>query len=417
MLKNRIIYTNSSPWEFNLKRAKGSYLWTEKGKRLLDFSSGWNVSNLGWNNPEIVDAVVKQAKTNLYSPMETTDPIQQEYAKLLTDSLPKELASVARATGGTEANEESIKTARAFTGRKKIIGFKDTYHGQSFGTMSLGYLPKYVEAISPMVPEFIQIDYPETYRDNRDPKIILEEFSDKLEKILAKKDVAAIVTEAGIVTGWGNTRVAPKGYLKVVRNLTKKYGTLMILDEVGTGFSRCGRLFAMEIENIVPDIVTFAKGISNGACAIGTMVTRKEIADKVFDIANLTSTFGWTPVACAAALKTLQIHKRDMVWEQATKNGKYLIEVLKRELKDNPRVGDIRGIGMEIGIELVKDKRTKEKYLDLFPMITKKARDKGLHLLGDNDNVIQLMPPLVIENKVLDEGIGILLEAIKESSR
>ncbi|MBI4137258.1 aspartate aminotransferase family protein, partial [Candidatus Roizmanbacteria bacterium] len=319
MIKNRILYTNSSSWLFNIKKASGSFIWDDKGHKMLDFTCGWNVTNLGWNHPEVIEVVMRQAKKNTYNPMETTDPIQTEYAKELTNSLPKGLEVAVRATGGTEANEEALKSARAFTKREKIIGFRDTYHGQSIADMSIGYRPEYVRDISPMVPEFVQIDYPHTYRSNKNPTALLEQFSAQLEKVLRKEDVAAIVTEAGIITGWGTTSVAPKGFLKTVRKLTKKYGTLLILDEVGTGFSRTGRLFGMEHEKVTPDIVTFAKGISNGTAAIGAMVTSIKIAEEVFDKTNLTSTFGWTPLACAAALKTLQVHKRDNVWDQAEK--------------------------------------------------------------------------------------------------
>src|SRR3989344_1972702 len=179
MLKNKIIYNPSSEWRLNLIKAKGSFLWDDKGNRFIDFTSGWNVTNLGWNNSEIKQAIINQARKNTYTPMETTDSIQKELAENLTNSLPKELDVVARATGGTEANEEAIKTARAFTGRKKIIGFKDTYHGQSYATMSLGYLPEYIEnmGIGPMVPEFIQLDFPNIYRTKKTPVQLLSDFA------------------------------------------------------------------------------------------------------------------------------------------------------------------------------------------------------------------------------------------------
>lgn len=414
MLRNKIIYNEYSPWKFTITKAKGSYLWDENNTKLIDFTSGWNVTNLGWNNPEITDAVIRQVKKNHYAPMWTNDPVQEEYAKELIDVLPKELCAVGRATGGTEANEEALKTARAFTGRKKIIGFKNTYHGQSFGTMSIGYLPEYVTSISPLVGDFIQMDFPETYRDNRSGNAILKDFADKLESFLAKKNVAAIVCEAGIVTGWGDTRVAPKGFVQLVRRLTKKYDTLMILDEVGTGFSRCGKLFGFEIEDIVPDIVTFAKGLSNGVAAVGAMVTKKEIADVTYNKSNVTSTFGWVPVACAASLKVLQIHKRDKVWEKVNKDGNHIINTLKEKLLNNPFVGDIRGYGMEIGLEFVRDKETKAKKPELLLEVINEAKKQGLHLVGDNESVIQIMPPLVIESSALDMGLEILITTVNK---
>jgi len=249
------------------------------------------------------------------------------------------------------------------------------------------------------------MDYPDVTKSDKPEEVILKTFEQKLEKILSKKDVAAIVTEAGIITGWGSTLIAPKGYLKLVRKLTKKYGTMLILDEVGTGFSRCGKLYGMELENVTPDIATFAKGLSNGAAAIGAMVTTKEVADKTYKITNLTSTFGWVPAACAAALKTLQIHTRDKVWVKTEKDGKYLIEILKQQLKDNSLIKSVHGVGLEIGLTFSKPK--------IYGKVVDKAREKGLHMVcGDDDN-IQIMPPLTIERKNLDKGIEILVKTIR----
>lgn len=223
--------------------------------------------------------------------------------------------------------------------------------------------------------------------------------------MLSSGEVAAIVTEAGIVTGSGSTLTAPKGYLKLVRKLTRKHGVLMILDEVGTGFSRCGKLFGMEIESVTPDIVTFAKGISNGVAAIGAMVTTKEIAQKAYMNAELTSTFGWTPVACAAALKTLQIHLRDRIWEKSYENGSYLLKTLQKELGSDQRVADIRGIGMEIGVTFSKPNMM-EKVVD-------NAGKKGLHLANCYNNNIQIMPPLTIDKQTLQKGIEIFIDTVK----
>lgn len=415
MIKNNILYNNSSPWLFNLKKAKGCFIWDENGNKMLDFTSGWNVSNLGWNHPEIVEAIISQAKINLYNPMETTDPMQQEYAKALTDSLPKGLDVAVRATGGTEANEEALKTARAFTKRKKIIGCINTYHGQSFGDMSIGYKPEYVEAIAPMVPGFIQIPFPDVYRTDKNSEDLLLTFEKNLENILRHEDVAAFITEAGIVTGWGSTVVAPDGYLTVARQLTKKYGTLLILDEVGTGFSRCGKLFGMELEGVTPDIATFAKGISNGGAAIGAMVTSEEISNEVSDKANLISTFGWTPIACAASLKALQIHIRDKVWERGEIHGRYIRETLQKELKNYPFLGNISGKGMEIGVDLVVDKTRKSKNVTLYAKVLQTAREKSLLLIGDGEGNFQFMPPLIMEKKLIDQGLEIFVKILKSA--
>ncbi len=416
MIKNHIIYNPVADYVFDTSRLDGPYIWDKAGKKYIDFTCGWNVANLGWNHPEITQAVIEQAKKGFYIPMEMAEEIQIKYSDLLTNSLPKELNAIGRATGGTEANEEALKTARAYTKRKKIIGFRETYHGQSFGTLSIGLSKESVGNISPLVGDFIQIDYPDIYRTEKTEQELLFHFASKLEKILSSKDVAAIITEAGIVTGWGSVKKAPKGYLEAIKKLAEKYGTLIILDEVGTGFSRCGKLFGMFLENgFTPDIVTFAKGISNGAGVVGAMVTREKIARDSLNQSRIISTFGWQLTAVAAAHKTLEIHLRDKVWEKSEQDGGYLLSTLRRELADIEVVGNIRGIGMEIGVDLVTDRKSKGKNTNLWREVVTAAKNAGLYLSGDGESVIQLMPPLTIERNVLDEGIEILIKAIKES--
>lgn len=406
MIKNHIIYNIYLDWSFDMERAEGSYLWTRNGQQLIDFTSGWNTTNLGWNHSEVAEAVIGQVKKNTYAPMWTADAAQNEYAALLTGALPAPLTAVGRATGGTEANEMAIKTARTFTGRNTIVGFRETFHGQSVNTLAIGFP-------GPPVPDFVQLTYPQTYRTDKSSECVLQEFGGELERVLSARDVAAVFTEAGIITGWGSTYVAPAGYLTLVRKLTEQYGTFMILDEVGTGFSRCGTLFGMELDGVTPDIVTFAKAISNGAAPIGAMVTRDDIAETTLAKSILVSTFGWTPVACAAALRTLQIHQRDKVWEKATRDGEYIVSRLKRELQDHPKVGNIRGIGMEIGIDIVTDKRTKEHDPATVEKIVQQAFKRNLHIVCDHHSNIQLMPPLTIERTTLDEGLTRLIESIK----
>lgn len=407
MLTNHIIYNSFSPWEFDLRKAEGSYIWTADGKELIDFSSGWNVVNLGWNHPEIAEAIVQQAKNNVYAPMWTADPMQVRYAALLTDALPDGLEAVGRATGGTEANEMAIKMARAATGRSKIIGIRDSYHGQLFASLALGYRPEYVTDIAPLVPDFIQLDYPSVDRSGKPEAEAMQAFSEQLEALLSKGDVAAILTEPGIVTGWGNTSIAPTGYLAAVRKLTEQYGTLLIVDEVGTGFSRCGTLFGIEREEVVPDIITLAKGISNGAGAIGAVVTTDEIANATYGKAKLTSTFGWTPLACAAAYKTLEIHQRDKMWELAAESGQHMLDVLQKELADISHVVAVRGMGMELAIEV--EGITTEPILAY-------AYERGLYLCRSDSQVLQIMPPLATDRAILDKGMAILVDGIRHCS-
>jgi 4-aminobutyrate aminotransferase-like enzyme len=415
MIRKNIIYNSASDWIFDFSGAKGVYLWTANGKKLLDFTSGWNVSNLGWNNGEIQKAMITQIKKNLYAPMETSDPVQLQLAELLTKSLPKNLVAIGRTTGGVESNEEAIKTARAYTGRSKILGFYHAYHGQSLSMLSMILKDSEMSEIGPRYPNFLNMEYPATYKSDKNEIQLLKEFSIKFEQTLAKKDIAAVLVEPCMITGWGSSYVAPSGFTKLIRKLTKKYKTLLILDEVGTGFSRCGELFGMNIEEVEPDIATFAKGFSNGAVAIGAMVTTKEIAEKTWKVTNLQSTFGWTPVACAAALKNLEIHLRDKVWMKAKKDGEFVRKVLKKELLHLECVGDVRGLGMEIGVTFVRGKDKKVSDEELPKKIMKKCFERGLYVLYGDDGNIQLMPPLIIKRSDLEKGLDIFVKSVKDS--
>jgi 4-aminobutyrate aminotransferase-like enzyme len=402
MIENSIVYRNLKKYNFfRVSRAEGSLIWDRDGKKYIDFTSGWNVTNLGWNHPEVNEAVIAQAKKNVQGLLWGSDPIQEEYAAQLTAALPHGLDACAKATGGTEAIEESIKVARAATGRKKIIGFRNSYHGQLFASLALGYSPEMVERIAPLVPGFIQLDLPLEGAGEENFK----KFLDVLEDTLSLKDVAALITEPGIITGWGSTVIAYPGFLKAIREITNKYGTLLIVDEVGTGFSRTGKLFGIQRENVVPDMIVFAKGISNGASAIGTVVGNAELFKSTFQYISLISTFGWTPIACAAALKTLEIHQRDRVWEQAESKEKYIIQRLQQLVGDS--IVDLRGKGMEIGIGL-KDAETARKVID-------RAYEKGLHVVVGSEHNLQIMPPLTIPQELLEEGLEILVNILSKA--
>ena len=407
MIKNKITYNSFSDYQFKVTKAKDSFIWDDKGNKLIDFTSGWNVTNLGWNNEEIKKAIIVQAKKNIYSSMWLADPIQEEYASKLTGSLPKPLSTITREVTGVTANIMAIKTARAYTGKRKILSFRDTFHGSLYQTLQLGYAPEYPisKAIFLNFKDHIQLKYPRVNYEDKNEKQILNNFLNEVENILKNdKEIGAFITEAGIITGWGSTFIAPKGFLTEVRKLTKKYGVLLILDEVGTGFSRTGKLYGMNHENITPDIVTFAKGIGNGS-TIAATVTTQEIAEKTYLKSNPQSTFGWSPLNVAGALRTLEIHQRDKVWEKAKFDGDYIIKTLRNELKNISYVEDINGLGMEIGIRLKSGLKNFNmiKFIEI-------ARSKGLHLANADSYSFQLMPPLTIERDILDNGLEIIVD-------
>jgi acetylornithine/succinyldiaminopimelate/putrescine aminotransferase len=401
MIENSIVYRNfkGKYTYLFLSKAEGSLIWDRDGKEYIDFTSGWNVTNLGWNHPEIRNSIIEQSKKNVHGLLWGSDPIQEEYAAALTAALPKELDACVKETGGTEAIEVSIKVARVYTNRKKIIGFNGHYHGQLFASLALGAPSSVREKLTPLVPDITPLEFP---HEGIGPEGF-EKFINEIEGILSKQDVAAVVTEPGIITGWGSTLIAYPGFLTKLRELTTKYETLLIVDEVGTGFSRTGKLFGIEHENVVPDMMVFAKAISNGAAAIGTVVGKSKIFEPAFDEAVLISTFGWTPIACAAALKVLEIHQREKSWEMAEQKGRYIISTLQSTIGD--KVINVQGKGMEIGVRF-KDAETAAE-------VQKAALADGLHIIvGSNDNM-QIMPPLTISQDILNRGLEILMSHLK----
>lgn len=400
MLNKHILYTNFSGHRFEVSKAEGALIYDTDGKEYIDFTCGWNMANLGWNHPEIVQAIKEQVEKGTGISFWHSLDIHNRYAKALTDSLPKELNTCIRATSGTEAVEVAIKVARSFTGKKTIIGFTETYHGQLFASMALGTPASQLESIDPMVPHIEQVTYPKTEEE-------LVVFLNELETRIAKGDVAAVVSEPGIVTGWGTVLMAAEGYLKRTHEILKKHGVLLIVDEVGTGFSRTGTLFAIEREGVVPDILILAKAIANGSGTMAATVIQERLSEPAATTANLTSTFSWNPLAAAAALKALEIHKRDKTWEAATARGKVLVGALEKHKERGVGSGPvlaIRGRGLEIGVQL-KDNIT-------CTAIIKEAQEKGLLMIGDGEDTLQLMPSLTITDAQFDKALGVIDEVL-----
>lgn len=407
MIKNNLIYAPFSQWLFDLDHAKGHVLFDIDGKQYLDFTSGWNIANLGWNNEEIIKAMQDELSLNRQSCIWLTDGAQQKLTKLLIESTNNHWDTIAKTTGGTEANEVAVKTACAYTKRKKILSFAYSYHGQSLTTLALGTPKAELTNLPISEQDHIQIPFPSIQKDE-DDKSILQRFEKILTNILSTEEIAAFITEAGMITGWGNLPIAPNGFEKIIRDLTKKYGTLWVLDEVGTGFSRTGKLFAYEHANEVPDIITIAKAFSNGAAPIGAMMTTRKIATESEDQSHVISSFGWNNLACSASLKTLQLHLNQEIWESTKEKGSHLKNSLKDAFSKYEKEISVRGKGLELVIQF-HNKAIQEQLSE----IQKECLQNGLHIVIDHDSCIQIMPPLTIPTSGLDEGVYILSQAVK----
>jgi 4-aminobutyrate aminotransferase/(S)-3-amino-2-methylpropionate transaminase len=229
-------------------------------------------------------------------------------------------------------------------------------------------------------------------------------FVDLLEERIAQGDVAALISEPGIVTGWGSVLLAAPRYLTETHALLQRYGILLIVDEVGTGFSRTGHLFAIEREGAIPDILVLGKAIANGSGTIAVTVIKEHLGEPAATSANLTSTLGWNPLAASAALMTLLVHKRDRVWETAATKSAIVLGKLD-EYREKGYVGEVRGRGLEIGVEL-RDYTTYQKVIS-------DCRDRGLLLIGDYERNLQLMPPLTISLDRLEGALDVLGAVLK----
>jgi 4-aminobutyrate aminotransferase len=319
---------------------------------------------------------------------------------------------------GTEAIEAAIKLARYHTGRKKLISFFGAFHGRTLGALSLtASRAVQREKFGPLIPEVYQVGYGYCYRcpynlKYPDCHIACVSYIEEapFKETVPPEEVAAIVVEP--IQGEGGLVMPPPGYHQMLRELTRRHKILLIVDEVQSGMGRTGKMFAIEHWGVEPDIIAVAKGIASGM-PLGAIIARSELVD--WEPGSHASTFGGNPVACAAALVTLQLLEEGLV-----KNARTVGEHLKIKLLDLarkfPSIGDVRGVGLMMGVELVKDRETKEPAPEKRNQIVQKAFRKGLLLLGCGESGIRFTPPLVITKKEIDLGIEILEDCFEEVS-
>ncbi len=405
---------------FVLKKAYGSTLVDESGKKYIDFTSGWNVVNIGWSRPEIADAITEQMTKFPYSPMWCSTDVVVNYAKSLQKFLPKRTNTFFKTTGGTESNELALKIARAYTGKKKVLSFHNEYHGQTFGSISLGNSEKTTNPFKPLVPGFIKIQPPYNYKSTYGENITDEECSKRClkeikEKIESEGNVAAFLCEA--IQTCPGVIIPQKNFFKNLRKICDDNDVLLIIDEVGTGFARTGRMFGFEHFDFEPDIITFAKGITNGYGGMGAVATSRKIANSMLGKGG-TSTFGWHTLSVVAAAKILEIIQKENLIEKAKEMGNYMLEKLKQELTHLEIVGDIRGAGLEIGVELITDKKSKKPNNQAAIKVKKFSQADGLHIVwSGRSSTILVMPPIIITKNEADKGIEILVKNLKKVSK
>ena len=396
-------------------RAQGAILQDVDGNSLIDFGSGIGVTNVGNANNRVVQRVIDQVQSITHTCF-TVAPYMGyiEVCELLNELTPGTHAKKSLlVNSGAEAVENAVKIARHFTKRPAVVVFEHAYHGRTNLTMSLTAknMP-YKEGFGPFAGEIFRMPMPYPYRAISNPATLaqdsFEEISHRIEKEIGAHNVAAILIEP--IQGEGGFIVPPKGFLPALADFSKKHGIVFIADEVQSGFCRTGDWFAVNDENVVPDMVVTAKGIAGGLPLAG-VTGRADIMDSVH-VSGLGGTYGGNPVACAAALGAIEAMKEEKLNDRARHIGQVLGDKLRELQAKYPVIGDVRGRGAMQAIELVNP-GTKEPNTQAMLDVIKYCTSKGVLILtaGTYVNVIRFLPPLIISDELLNDALSVLEEA------
>jgi taurine-pyruvate aminotransferase len=411
--------------------AKGCWVTDHTGKKYLDAMAGLWCVNVGYGREELAEAAYEQLKKLAYFPLTQSHVPAIQLGEKLNELLGDEYV-IFFSNSGSEANETAFKIARQYHqqrgehNRYKIISRYRAYHGNSMGALAATGQAQRKYKYEPLAPGFIHVPPPDSYRDNdqaenprdlRSVKVIDEVMTWELSET-----IAAVIMEP-IITG-GGVLIPPEGYMKAVKEVCEKHGALLIVDEVICGFGRTGKPFGFMNYGVKPDIITMAKGITSAYLPLSATAVKKEIYEafkgtEEYDYFRHVNTFGGNPAACALALKNIEIMERENLFERSKEAGERLLNELENKLQDHPYVGDVRGKGLLIGIELVADKDTKEPLeVSLVNQVIGICKENGL-IIGKNgttvagyNNVLTLSPPLNIEDSDLSFLVNTLTDAL-----
>jgi 4-aminobutyrate aminotransferase len=409
-------YTRGYP--LVIERGSGATVEDVDGNVFLDCAAGIAVNSTGHSHPAVVKAITDQAQKFLH--MSGTDFYYEPQVRLA-----EELAAIAPMKGGvrsffgnsgTEAVEACLKLARYATGRQNIIAFIGGFHGRTMGSLALT-ASKAIQrrGFGPLMSGVYHAPYPDRYRCplGSSPGTCAEACIDYIEHqlfthLVSPDEVAAIVVEP--IQGEGGYIVAPPEFLQGLRELTTKHGILLVADEVQSGMGRSGKMFAIEYCGVEPDIIAIAKGIASGL-PLGVAVARGGLM--AWPPGAHASTFGGNPVACAAALATITLLRDELV-KNAADVGAHLMKGLTALADTHPLIGDVRGRGLMVGVELVRDRRTKERAIEERDRVVTAAFARGLLVLGAGKNAVRFSPPLVLTREQADTAVRIFEEALTD---
>lgn len=402
-----------------IERGEGSRVWDLDGNEYIDFLTGAAVNNIGHCHPEVVKAVREQSEKFIhntlgYSFYELPVLLAEKLASLTPGRFSKR---VSYSLSGSDANDGAIKLARSATGRQKIVSFLGSYHGTTYGALTLTASALGLKKrLGPLLPEVYHIPYADCYRcyfglEYPDCGLHCIEFIESLFKILIPpEEVAAFILEP--IQGDAGVVIPPKEFLLEVKRLCKENGILYVDEEVQTGFGRSGKMFAIEHYGIEPDVLIAAKAIASGL-PMGVLISRSELMEEWAVPAHLFTAEA-NPVVCAAALATINVIERERLFEKACETGERIKERFKEMEESLEIIGDIRGKGLLIGVDLVKDAKSKSPARQEAMKICYRAWEKGLIMIsfGRFGNVLRIAPPLNIKPNELEKALDIIEESI-----
>lgn len=392
-----------------VERGEGATVTDVDGNVLLDFSGGLGSLNLGHNNAKVVEAVTKQAQKFLHTCFHIAqyEPYVALAEKLNAITPGKFTKKTLLVNSGAEAVENAVKIARYYTKRPAVVTFEHGFAGRTLLTMTLtSKVMPYKFGFGPFAPEVYRLPYPYAYRSELDVDGMIAQMHEFFHVNVDPKQVACVWME--LVLGEGGFVVAPQKYVQALAKFCRDKGILFIADEIQTGFARTGKMFAIEHYGFEPDLITMAKSLAGGL-PVSAVTGRAEIMDSVH-VGGLGGTYGGNPVACAAALATIDEIKRLNLPARAEKIGEKLRGKALEWQKKHPMIGDVRGLGAMVAIEFVKDCRTKEPAKEFTVGLVKRCVENGVILIyaGTHSNCLRYLVPLVITDEQLDEGLNVI---------
>ncbi|MGQ9601183.1 MAG: 4-aminobutyrate--2-oxoglutarate transaminase [Candidatus Bipolaricaulia bacterium] len=394
---------------FVVAKGEGAVVWDLDGNRFLDFTGGWGCLAVGYSHPRVVAAVKDQAERFLHTDFTAMMYSQfialaERLSELAPGPTPKKAAFF---NSGAEAVENAVKIARFATKRKAVVVFEGAFHGRTLLAMTMTHKAKpYKAGFGPLAPEVYRIPFVNEYRCD----LPFTEVERRLVSLVAPEDVAALVVEP--IQGEGGFVVPKEGFLQFLRELTERYGILLVADEIQTGFGRTGRFFACEHFGIEPDLICLGKSLAAGLPLSG-VVGKAEIMDSVPE-GGIGGTFVGNPLACRVALEVISIIAEEGLLRRAEELGEQILARFRKMQQRFDLIGDVRGVGAMMAMELVKDRKSKEPAAEETNAIIKEALQDGLVLAraGLFGNVIRMLLPLVTTDEQLEEGLDILESAI-----